>query len=602
MKERVKKRKNGFFSNIAYVFGVVRKMDRPLFWCNIFSILMQLIMPVLDMIITPCMIYVLSGGRFGLRELILTIVGLILGKTLAQIISTRIEARKYVAEHKLVLHYNEQIYSKIMKVDYDMIENPQTKVIYDKAEEAVMSNHTPFVHLPENFCLLITDILKFAVFCFIIVVFNPIVLVALALTAGLEYLTMLYIDNYEYKTRDERIKISRKMKYFAGLSENYKAGKDIRLYGLNTWLKKSLSSLMKEHHRLFSKLALRKIISSVADLLVIVARDGFAYVYLISKVAANEISPAEFVLYFSVISGFVDILGEIVMSFEQLTKGNYSAKDFRAFMETENKICGQLEMNDKDAERVVFDNVSFRYPGAKSDTISNVSFEIRSGERVAIVGLNGAGKTTLIKLLCGMYHPTSGCIKLNGNEQTEYARDEYYNGFSSVFQRISVMPFTIRENVVYSVFSKDKLETCLEISGLDKKVRGLTDGIETYLVPNVFSKAIDLSGGEMQKLAIARAMYKNGPVLVLDEPTAALDPLAEEEMYQRYSEYSNNKISFFISHRLASTKFCDRIFYLENGRIVESGTHNELLRKHGKYAKLFNVQAKYYKEEASVNM
>ncbi len=601
MKERVKTGKNGFFSNIAYVFGEVRRVDRPLFWCNIFSVLMQLIIPVLDMVITPCIIYILSDSRFGLRELILTIGGLIFVKTLAGIISTRIEARKYVAEHKLVLHYHEKIYSKIMKVDYDMIENPQTKVIYDKAEEAVMNNHTPFVHMPENFCRLITGILKFAVFCFIIVVFNPLVLIALALTAGLEYLTMLYIDNYEYKTRDERIRISRKMKYFAGLSENYKTGKDIRLYGLNTWLKKSLSLLMKEHHKLFSKLALRKIASSAADLLVIVARDGFAYVYLISKVAANEITPAEFVLYFSVISGFVDILGEIVMSFEQLTKGNYSAKDFRAFMGTENRICGELAMKGDEAESVVFDNVSFRYPGAEGDTISNVSFEIHSGEKVAIVGLNGAGKTTLIKLLCGMYHPTGGSIKLNGNEQTEYARDEYYNGFSSVFQRISVMPFTIRENVVYSEFSRDKLDRCLEISGLNKKVKGLSDGIETYLVPNVFSKAVDLSGGEMQKLALARAMYKNGPVLVLDEPTAALDPLAEEEMYQSYSRYSNNKISFFISHRLASTRFCDKIFYLENGKVVESGTHSELLSKRGKYAELFDIQAKYYKE-AAVNM
>lgn len=601
MKKKAKKGQKGFLSNIAYVFSEIRMVDRPLFWCNIVSILMQFLIPVLDMVITPCIIYILSDSRFGLSDLIFSIGGLIFVKTLVSIFSTRIEARKYVAEHKLVLHYHEKIYSKIMKVDYDMIENPQTRVIYDKAEEAVMNNHTPFVHMPENVCRLITSLLKFAVFCFILVVFNPLVLVALSLTAGLEYLTMLYIDNYEYKTRDERIRISRKMRYFAGLSENYKIGKDIRLYGLNTWLKKILDSLMKEHHKLFSKLALRKMISSGAELLVIVLRDGFAYVYLILRVAAKEITPAEFVLYFSVISGFVDILGEIVMGFEQITKGNYSAKDFRAFMEIKNRICGEHTMKEDKTESVVFDNVSFRYPGAEEDTISNVSFEIHSGEKVAIVGLNGAGKTTLIKLLCGMYHPTGGSIKLNGKEQTAYARDEYYNGFSSVFQRISVLPFTIRENVVYSEFSREKLDRCLGISGLDKKVRELSDGIETYLVPNVFSKAVDLSGGEMQKLALARAMYKNGPVLVLDEPTASLDPLAEEEMYQNYSRYSVNKISFFISHRLASTRFCDKIFYLENGKVVESGTHSELLRKHGKYAELFDIQAKYYKE-ATVNM
>lgn len=598
-----KKQKNNYFSftnNILYAFNSIRKVDMSLFWCELQSVPIDTILPVLNMVIPPCMVYVLLNAEISIWHMICIISGLILFKTSIELLANKVRAKKHISEHKLVLYYHEQLYEKIMDVDYTMIEEPHTRVIYDRAEEAIINNHTPFIHLSSNACQLIVAILKFIVFCFIIISFNTWIILALALTAGLEYLTMLYIDHYEYRTKDERIKISRKMKYFAGISENYKTGKDIRLYGLNTWIKDNIKQLMSEHYSLFNKLAIKKILSSFADLLVIVARDGISYLYLITMVSKNKISAAEFMLYFSTISSFVDILGEIVISFEQLTKGNYAAKDYRIFMTLKSINYGNLSMNSNSIKSIVFENVKFRYPGAETDAIDDVNFEIHSGESLAIVGLNGAGKTTLVKLLCGMYQPSDGYIWLDGNNQSDYSRKEYYKVISSVFQKISVLPFTIRDNVVYSEYSENRLHDSLSLSGLREKIYMLSNRDETYLVANVFQNAVDLSGGELQKLALSRAMYKNASILVLDEPTAALDPLAEEEMYMKYSSYSNDKISFFISHRLASTRFCNKILFLENGRIVESGSHSELLKKKGKYAELFDVQAKYYKNDPTV--
>lgn len=215
------------------------------------------------------------------------------------------------------------------------------------------------------------------------------------------------------------------------------------------------------------------------------------------------------------------------------------------------------------------------------------------------MGVNGAGKTTLVKLICGLYQPTSGQILLNGVDITEFNRNEYYGIISAVFQEPRFLPCTVLENVSMAPeqeSDKENFSVCIEKAGLTEKIKSLPQKENTYLVKNVNEDAVELSGGEMQRLLLARALYKDSPILVLDEPTAALDPIAENEIYLRYSEISQNKTSIYISHRLSSTRFCDRIVLLDNSRIAEIGTHNELLNQNGKYAEMFNIQSKYYRE------
>lgn len=244
-------------------------------------------------------------------------------------------------------------------------------------------------------------------------------------------------------------------------------------------------------------------------------------------------------------------------------------------------------------------NVSFSYPGSNKEILHNLNLTIHGGEKLAVVGLNGAGKTTLIKLICGFYDPTQGEVLLNGHDIKEYNRLKYYALFSAVFQQFSILETSILENVTQShgEINREKALACLERAGLHNKVSSLTNKEDTHIGRIVYDDGISLSGGELQSLMLARALYKDAPILVLDEPTAALDPIAENSIYQKYNDMTAQKTSIYISHRLASTRFCDRIIFLAHGAIEEEGTHQSLIDAGGSYAKLFQIQSKYYLKE-----
>jgi ATP-binding cassette subfamily B protein len=243
--------------------------------------------------------------------------------------------------------------------------------------------------------------------------------------------------------------------------------------------------------------------------------------------------------------------------------------------------------------------VSFRYPGEDKDTLTGINLTLHPGEKLAVVGPNGAGKTTLIKLICGFLNPTEGRVLFNGKDIRTFDRREYYTLFSAVFQNFSLLAGTVATNVAQDDrdIDMERVKICIDKAGLRQKIESLKDGYDTYLNREVYEDAVLLSGGETQRLMLARALYKDAPFLILDEPTAALDPIAESEMYQKYNEMTLGKSSVYISHRLASTRFCDRILMLADGGIAEEGTHEELLKMGGKYAALFEVQSRYYREE-----
>ncbi len=340
------------------------------------------------------------------------------------------------------------------------------------------------------------------------------------------------------------------------------------------------------------------------NFIIIFLRDGGAYIYLIIKAVEGSITPGDFILYFSAVSQFAGFISGVIGIWSNVHNANLQFNDYRSFDELENHTNrGKgVDIPHKGALSIDILNLTYTYPKSEKPTLKNINLHINAGEKIAVVGLNGAGKTTLIKLICGMYTPTEGKILVDGHEINEYNRDEYYTMISAVFQVFRFLPLSIARNVAPfgDNIDYDRVNKCIDLSGFKEKADKLIDGIETPLIKNINPNGTELSGGEAQKLMLARALYKDAPILILDEPTAALDPIAESELYHKYNSLTENKTSLFISHRLASTRFCDKIIFIENGEIAETGTHDELLAQNGKYAELFNIQSQYYREVIKV--
>ncbi|MCM1115034.1 MAG: ABC transporter ATP-binding protein/permease [Clostridium sp.] len=425
-----------------------------------------------------------------------------------------------------------------------------------------------------------------------------IVMIFLILTTCVgEFFLLKYLNKKEKSVKDDRSRIFVKFDYYYALSKDITASKDIRLYGFTDYFVYSIAQLIKGLENITSKYMHQSVKVGGTRALLNLIRELVAYAYLTYLVCQNRLSVSDFIFYFGIITGFSNWIINFVYYYSNIERCCNDCAAFRNFVESEEDCKNKPSVDFKDIESIVFQDVSFTYPSAEKSTINNMSFKINKGENIAIVGENGAGKTTAIKLLCGLYYPTSGDILINGKSSHDFSADSYFDLFSAVFQDYSFLPMTIAENIcASSSYDKDKLYTAFEKAGIMDKINTLDKKENTLMVKDVYKDAVDFSGGEKQKLLLAKAIYKNAPILILDEPTAALDPIAENELYLKYSEMTDNKISFFISHRLSSTRFCDRILFIKDGTIAESGTHEELMALKGAYYRMYQIQSYYYKE------
>ena len=377
--------------------------------------------------------------------------------------------------------------------------------------------------------------------------------------------------------------------------------KDVRMYGMGGWLWAAMNRFMRESMAVSRRINWRNTRASLVDSLLILLRDGAAYAYLIYLLLADKITIGNFVLVFAAISGFAGWISGLILQTSDLLKASSEMNDIRGYY----AIASNFNMGkgaplpQGKAPGIRLSGLGYTYPNADSATLEGVDVDIKPGERIAIVGANGAGKTTIIKLICGLYKPKAGRIEIDGVDSAAFNRDEYFTLFSAVFQDIHILAETVAQNVSQLPTENtdmDRVNQCLKRAGLYDKIQSLPQKELTMMAKAIHEDAAELSGGEMQKLALARALYKDALVMVLDEPTAALDPIAESQVYAQYADLTAGKTSIYISHRLASTRFCCRILFIDNHRIAEQGSHDELMALGGKYAEMFNIQAHYYRE------
>lgn len=493
---------------------------------------------------------------------------------------------------------------KRITIDYELLECPEAQKVQAKASHATNSNYAAGLNLPKNLSGLITNILGLIIFGGVVASINPIIIAILVVTTAVNGAMLTWARKYEERTRDARAKLGRKLNYSTHVLKHINLAKDVRLYSLGGFLRDMLNTAFADDLNARNKLENRNMAVRLTDAFLILAREGAAYAFLIFLILNDTITLGEFVFAFAAIGTLAGWMSGILSSGNAFLLSNSEMTDIRAFYDYPNRfntgkgcplpaVGKQLGIN--------LTNVSYTYPNAGAPALRDINLEITPGERIAIVGANGAGKTTLIKMICGLYAPTTGEITLDSTPVAEYNRDEYFTLFSPVFQDINLTTTGIIGNVSSlppEEADRTKVENALRLSGLWEKVESLPKKEYTGIVRRTDETAIELSGGEKQKLALARALYKDAPVIILDEPTAALDPIAESEIYQQYAELTKGKTSLYISHRLASTRFCDRILFIENQTIAEIGTHDQLIAKGGSYAHMFNIQSSYYAEEA----
>ena len=495
-------------------------------------------------------------------------------------------------------------YDKVLFTDYENLESPHVQTLYHRAQRILdnMGNRTGASNIVEGSADIIKSLLGYLVYGTVISFASPYLVIFLTVTPVLNYLLVKAYNKYEQKNRSNWDIYERKMDYISKESGNLTLAKDIRIYGMKGWLTNMYKELYVKRLLWDKKLLVRNLPVYLVELLIILVRDGLAYFVLIKMVLSNEIGIDSFVLYFAAISGFADWVGSIIANAGTINKTAYAVSDYRDFMELEekhNRNEKRAYLNDIEKPcEIKLENLSYKYPKADNPTLKNINLTIRKGEKIAIVGLNGAGKTTLIKTICGLYTPAEGKVYINGSAMDEYNIEDYYMLFSAVFQDVNFLPFKICElvsNEESYKTDKVKVEDCLRKAGLWEKISSCPEGMDSLYNRQINDNGVDFSGGEKLKLSFAKALYKDAPILILDEPTASLDPIAENRLYLSYASFTKNKTSIFISHRLASTRFCDRILFMEQGEITESGTHEELMKKKGKYYELFSIQAHYYK-------
>lgn len=599
--------------DIVETVGMMWQLDRAVVISGIFHALIEAVIPFVGIYLSA---YVLDGLGAGMDSTFLLprVAAAVLLVFVLTVLKSYCKKIYIVHAYICFQKFEMEIGKKTLEMDYELLESPLVNDIRTRIRND-RNWGSGFYSVIQGFSLLMSSLFGLGIAIGTIAplfvdgdgLFAPSALLLLFGFACLVFLSTWFMAKKRKRLHhlmDEASKVRSHADYFFSRRVDYKSGKDIRTYRGQRIIETYVTKIDEQMSKWMRSGVSSESQSGFVNGISMGALEMFAYLFVVCRAAMGALTVGLVLKYAASIYRFAMLFSQVCSAFSEFmlaVRRQQSTMEYRRIegvlykgsLPVEKRFFCEEQDNDYEIE---FCNVSFRYPGTEQYALKNLSFRFRTGERLAVVGRNGSGKTTFIKLLCRLYDPTEGEILLNGIDIRKYDYEEYQTIFSVVFQDFRIFSFSIAENVAVSVrYEDDKVKSCLMKAGFGERLASLPEGTGTFLYKNFDKNGVEISGGEAQKIALARALYKDAPFMILDEPTAALDPIAEYEVYSRFNEIIGKKTAVYISHRLSSCRFCDDIAVFDKGCLIQRGSHEKLVEdKEGEYYKLWHAQAQYY--------
>ena len=585
------------FGIILHFLKLAHEIDKMYISTLLLSSVFRALTPLINIIMPKFIIDELIGEQRA--EVFVLLVGItIVGNFILNLINRWLSANIAIKNERIIYGFDAIIGKKIMDLDFENIEDLE---VLNLKEQAIypLKNQGVLWRMINGIINMLSQCITLVALMSIIANLNLLLIVFLIAIVLFNSSIMKKSQAMQYKFYEELIPINRKFGYYGDLTSDFSMGKDVRLYNMSPLLMEKIKKLSTESADAMGKMFIMGGKYEGLRLVNIQLQMMGIYGYIAYKVYKKAINIGDFALYTNAAINFSTTVSNLFNTYVELTQ---MCRYLEAFIKLQSmetvKKSGTKKIKSIEKINVEFRNVSFKYPRAENYTLNNINITINDGEKLSVVGLNGAGKTTFIKLLARLYTPTKGEILLNGTNINEYDHDDYMSLLSVVFQDYKLLAFSIKENVAlnnYNYQEDSKVENILTKAGFNGDLSKLENGIYTSIYKSFDKKGIEFSGGQSQKLALARAIYKDAPIVILDEPTAALDPFAEFEVYSKFNELIGPKTAIYISHRLSSCKFCDKIAVFHRGELTQYGTHEELMyEKDKEYYEMYSMQAQYY--------
>lgn len=585
------------FSTTIHFLKLTHGISKSYIPLLIISSIFKALIPFIYIIIPKFIIDELINQK-RIKVFIALVLIIIIGNLILNLINRWLATIVDIRNMEILNGFNILIGKKIMNMDFEKIEDPE---VLDLKEKAIylINDHRVIGRMISATVKIFTQIIT--------IIGLMTVIATLDLFIVLFILFIVFLNSFNFKKYQEAgngmykvlIPLNRIGQYFDGVINDFSKGKDIRLYHMSPLIMKKYEIYFRDSVKEFKKMFKTVWKYSGFNKVNLQIQMAVIYSYMTYKVYIKAIGIGSYTMYVSSAINFSNAILELSTDFVELGQMCKLLESYMEFEQIKSKnIEGYKKTEGINEFNIEFKNVSFKYPRSKEYTLKSVSIVIKDREKLSVVGLNGAGKTTFIKLLTRLYEPTEGEILLNGINIRSYDYEEYMKLLSVVFQDFKLMAFSIKENIALNSYetSKDEdIEKTLKEAGLENDILKLPKGINTHIYKTFEEDGIEFSGGQSQKIAISRALYKDAPIVVLDEPTASLDPIAEFEVYSKFKELIGEKTAIYISHRLSSCKLCDRIAVFHEGEIIELGTHEELIKEQGsQYESMYMAQAQYY--------